>query len=99
MSWNCIAAVEQEDHGGVVRPMVLTRASAGITHSAYVSKGDTIDFDGLEARVDMIRHKFCRPGDMKAPNSDAYVTFHRPLSDGEIDHLIKQGWHDLGGTP
>jgi len=94
MSWNVIAAVEQEDHDNVVRPMILTRASAGITHSAYVAMGDIIDFDGMDAEVIAVQHMFQPLGSDISPNSVAHVKFHRALADFEIDRLVKLGFKD-----
>lgn len=96
MSWNLIAAVEQEEHGREVRPMILVRAAAGITHSAVVAKGDIVSFNGLDAKVIAVRHKHQPPGGQVAPTSEAHVSFSEPLADFEIEKLVEHGFRDMG---
>lgn len=96
MGWNLIAAVEQEEDGGIVRPMILTRVHAGITHSATIAKGDHISFDGVEGEIIQISHDHEYSGSEKSPNSRAVINFGKQLSDYEIKLLIKHGWRDLG---
>ena len=98
MSWNIALAVEQEEHQRELRPMILTRASRGITHSAMIGAGDIIDFSGIQVRVNQIIHKHAAMSTPEiAPNSVAYATCD-PLSDGEIEVLIGHGFRDGGGA-
>lgn len=93
MSQNLLVAIEQEDHNDEVRPMILTRFIKGLTHSAAVTTGDIIQFDGLDCTIGRTCHKF-ELGDI-APVSECYGSFHRPLSDTEIDRLKQFGFKDL----
>jgi len=93
MSMNLLVAVEQEDHDLVVRPMILTRFIMGLTHSASVSRGDIIDFDGMHCTIGTSIHKYGTR--TIAPVSDVYGSFHRPLSDMEIERLKQFGFEDL----
>lgn len=93
MSMNLIVAVEQEDHGNIVRPMILPRIMAGLTHSAVLSIGHTIDVEGLHVEVINITHQY-QNGD-KAPVSIVHGKFHRPLGDNEIDAIRIAGFKDM----
>ena len=98
MSWNIALAVEQEEHQRELRPMILTRASRGITHSATIAAGDIVDFSGIHTRITQVVHKHSAAATPEiAPNSVAYATCD-PLSDGEIEVLIGHGFRDGGGA-
>ena len=97
MSQNLLVAIEQEDHNDEVRPMILTRFIKGLTHSAAVTTGDIIQFDGLDCSVGRICHKY-GTRDI-APCSEVYGSFHRPLSDMEIERLKQFGFEDLTSEP
>ena len=98
MSWNIALAVEQEEHHRELRPMVLTRASRGITHSAVIGAGDIVDFSGIHAKITQVVHKHAAAATPEiAPNSVAYATCD-PLTDREIEVLIGHGFRDGGGA-
>lgn len=94
MSWNIHVAIPQEDHDNKVRVMILTRAKAGLTTTATVSNGDTLDFGGIQMDISKIIHYHSGGTDDKAPNSSA-LCYSRPLFDAEIDVLIQHGFRNL----
>lgn len=95
MSVNLIAAIEGTDR--IVRPMILTRFSAGITSRACVSRGDVITFpSGIELKVDKVIHRYQSPGADIAPNTDVYAFPDRPMYPEEIEALKNDGFQDMG---
>jgi len=92
MSFNLHAVVERRELEREVMPMTLTRASRGITSTAYIAVGESISFDGLYGEVMQIVHDHVPGGDhSRAPNSHAYIEFG-PLDEDEIDVLLRHGW-------
>jgi hypothetical protein len=96
MGWNALAAVEQEEHGYEVLPLVLFRANAGITHSASVGRGDAVRFScGIEMEVIKIVHGFQSPMSGRAPVSEAHLRPLVALSDSEIAALKEDGFQEV----
>lgn len=93
MSWNVLVGIEQEDHDMVIRGMILTRASAGITNTAIVGKGDVISFSGIELEVTRLIHKHQPLGSKVAPVS-LVLCGTKQLFDNEIDVLVSHGFED-----
>jgi hypothetical protein len=97
MSFNLLLTVEQEDHEGAIRSLLLIRVDAGITYSATMSKGEKIEFPcGIQVEIMDIIHCFSPPGGFIAPVSTAYCRPfpNKPLADFEISALMKDGFVD-----
>lgn len=95
MAISLLVAVEQEDHGNVVRPMILPRLNSRITTSASLAMGDIIDVAGLDIVISGVRHKIVPTMSDVAPTTQMIGQAHRPLADFEIEELKVFGFKDM----